>query len=102
MLSSLPNDGTFDQEASFERSVQKATRSSCAFGYDLSAATDRLPVSLQVAILTQLIGKEAAEAWKTVLVGRPYRLPISADRYGYQKGDLLHYAVGQPMGALSS
>lgn len=102
MLSSLPNDGTFDQEASFERCVQKAAKAGCAFGYDLSAATDRLPISTQVAILSSLIGRVAAESWKEILVGRPYRLPLSSDKYGYPKGTNLYYAVGQPMGALSS
>jgi hypothetical protein len=102
LLQSLPNDGTFDQEASFARCVSKASISHCAFGYDLSAATDRLPVRLQTVILSQLIGKEAAEAWQTLLVGREYLLPKNAANYGYSPGVRLTYSVGQPMGALSS
>jgi len=62
LLATLPNDGTFDQEKSFSRCVEKARQSGVAFGYDLSAATDRLPISVQVAILSSLIGKEAAHS----------------------------------------
>lgn len=102
MLKSLPNDGTFNQEASFEYCIQQASLSGAAFGYDLSAATDRLPISLQVDILSVFIGKDAAEAWKEILVGREYRLPNTAKRYGYTPGVGLTYSVGQPMGALSS
>lgn len=102
MLQSLPNDGTFDQEASFSRCVQKAAKSKTAFGYDLSAATDRLPLRLQVSILASLIGASAAKAWGELLVGRGYIMPASADKYGYIPGSRLHYSVGQPMGALSS
>jgi hypothetical protein len=62
LLKTLPNDGTFDQEASFNRCIEKAKASGAAFGYDLSAATDRLPISLQVVILAEFIGKKAALA----------------------------------------
>lgn len=51
-LKSLPNDGTFDQTASWKRCAEKAKLSGCSFGYDLSAATDRLPIELQVSILS--------------------------------------------------
>lgn len=60
-LRGLPNDGTFDQHASVLRCAEKVERSGQSFGYDLSAATDRLPIALQVAVLTPLIGKSAAE-----------------------------------------
>jgi len=99
LLKSLPNDGTFDQDASFQRCVEKASKSHCAFGYDLSAATDRLPISLQVHILGSLLGYKLAENWKTLLVGREYIVP--KNRYGIDL-PFVKYAVGQPMGALSS
>lgn len=102
VLSLLPNDGTFDQEASFARCIEKAKISKCAYGYDLSAATDRLPLRLQIAILGTLIGPKAARAWGDLLVGRGYYMPSSADRYGYTPGEPIFYKVGQPMGALSS
>lgn len=61
-LKSLPNDGTFDQHASVRRCFEKSKLANCSYGYDLSAATDRLPISLQVAILSALIGLDMAEA----------------------------------------
>lgn len=62
LLKSFPNDATFDQQASVKRCFAKAKLAKKSFGYDLSAATDRLPVSIQVQILSPLIGSEAAEA----------------------------------------
>jgi len=61
-LKSLPNDGTFDQHKSVLRCAEKVEQTGHSFGYDLSAATDRLPVDLQVSILSSLIGIEGAEA----------------------------------------
>jgi len=60
ILKRIPNDGTFDQNLAFERSCQKATKYGCSYGYDLSAATDRLPIKLQGDILASLFGKEVA------------------------------------------
>ena len=67
------------------------------FSFDLSAATDRLPIQLQVQVLSQLLGRDIAEAWRDLLVSRSYRLN---DKSSGPKD--LRYAVGQPMGALSS
>jgi len=61
ILKTLPNDGTFDQHASVLRCMEKVRKSGCSFGYDLSAATDRLPMSLQVSLLGALIGEERAD-----------------------------------------
>ena len=61
-LRSLPNDGTFDQHASVKRCMEKSKVSNQSFGYDLSAATDRLPIAIQVSILSQFFTKEFAEA----------------------------------------
>lgn len=97
-LKGLPNDGTFDQFAAVQRAAQKASKFNCSFGYDLSAATDRLPIDLQVAVLSPIIGEKAAIAWKTLLVSRPYKL----DDISTPVDDTFFYAVGQPMGALSS
>lgn len=97
-LKSLPNDGTFDQTASVKRAAEKAKKANCSFGYDLSAATDRLPIALQVEILSALIGDEGASAWRSLLVDREYRFAKNAKL----PDDTFKYAVGQPMGALSS
>jgi len=60
VLRKLPNDATFDQNASFLRAVEKSKSSGHCFGYDLSAATDRLPIDIQVAILIPVLGEELA------------------------------------------
>lgn len=61
-LKSLPNDGTFDQLLSVKRCMEKSSVANCSFGYDLSAATDRLPISLQVSVLSSFFNKEFADA----------------------------------------
>lgn len=62
VLKKIPNDGTFDQEASIKRSQEKAVKSNCAFSFDLSAATDRLPVSLSRKILSKIFSDDFADA----------------------------------------
>lgn len=93
-LKSLPNDGTHDQGASVKRCFTKSSKAGLSFGYDLSAATDRLPIALQISVVESLFGTQYAIAWRNLLVGRAYWLKDS--------GEALHYSVGQPMGALSS
>nr|WPH57537.1 putative RNA-dependent RNA polymerase [Rhizoctonia solani mitovirus 127] len=91
-LKDIPMDGTFDQKAPL--AYVKAVRG--LWSLDLSAATDRIPLSLQRALMGALFGCELTGAWANLLVGRAYRLH---DKHGFTD---LHYAVGQPMGALSS
>jgi hypothetical protein len=106
-LKSVPNDGTFDQHASVKRCFEKSKAANQSFGYDLSAATDRLPISLQVSVLSSLLGQDYANAWKELLVDRDYYL-FSGKLEEINSMDpgtgvsILRYAVGQPMGALSS
>jgi hypothetical protein len=54
ILKRLPNDGTFDQNKSVQRCSEKALKFNKAYSFDLSAATDRLPVSLTAAIIESL------------------------------------------------
>jgi len=58
LLSQLPNDGTFDQQASVKRCMQKSVAAGRSYSYDLSAATDRLPVEIQEGIIGALYGVE--------------------------------------------
>jgi len=62
ILKAIPNDGTFDQAASIKRAGEKSKVANCSFGYDLTAATDRLPLDLQIALLSSLFNTEMAEA----------------------------------------
>lgn len=54
-LRTLPNDATFNQGASVKRCLEKSKLTGCSFGYDLSAATDRLPVTIQRAIIDTIL-----------------------------------------------
>jgi len=63
ILRNLNEDATFDQVGKLERKLlemQKKYRKAKAFSYDLSSATDRLPVLLQVYILRPLLGLKSA------------------------------------------
>nr|UJQ92593.1 MAG: putative RNA-dependent RNA polymerase [Mitoviridae sp.] len=139
-LKSLPNDGTFDQHASEMRCRHLAKSYGHSFGYDLKAATDRLPLEIQAALL-DLVRPGLGSTWSVFLTKRPYYLYLPEEAckehgiptgkreiaameqrkgkvpneisYGgkaipvYYNGKgvpwiQVHYAVGQPMGALSS
>nr|WAY16589.1 putative RNA-dependent RNA polymerase [Rhizoctonia solani mitovirus 112] len=94
-LRGIPQDGTFNQT----KPLGALVGSKELYSYDLTAATDRLPITLQVRILSVLFGGRFAEAWSTLLVNRSYGFR----QMGYDKWHGTYkYAVGQPMGAYSS
>jgi len=64
LLRSLSEDATFDQIGKLEAKIlsMKTKGLTQAFSYDLSSATDRLPVILQVYILAPLLGLKSAIA----------------------------------------
>jgi len=62
ILGRLPNDGTMDQEGAFARAQEKAVKYGVSYAYDLSSATDRLPLVIQKEILTSLASSELASA----------------------------------------
>jgi len=99
LLAKIPNDATFDQDAAFKRAISKSKISGHCYGYDLSSATDRLPIVLQGVILEGLIGRMLASLWQIILVERDYYIPVNS--YGIEVKSV-RYSVGQPMGALSS
>lgn len=131
-LKNLPNDGVYNQHLSELRARSKSQNLDCSFGYDLSAATDRLPLGLQSYIL-DLILPSLGENWAIFLTKRDYYMYLpdsksseigahpnklrakapNAFDVGSRELDLyynmrsrpwtrLNYSVGQPMGALSS
>lgn len=67
VLSRLPMDGTFNQSAPLDRLVQLSKDGTIPqedrefYSYDLSAATDRLPMKLQVDILSVYFGQRFAD-----------------------------------------
>jgi len=52
----LPNDGTHNQERAFEYAQTLANKYQASFGFDLSAATDRLPAVCQAKLLNGIFG----------------------------------------------
>jgi len=92
MLKLIEQDGTFDQWKPIETWVLPRLRLGFpAFSFDLTAATDRLPIQFQGQVFEILFGKRLSGLWMSLL-----------DRDWWFQGMPIRYAVGQPMGALSS
>nr|UPW42190.1 MAG: putative RNA dependent RNA polymerase [Henan forest mitovirus 8] len=94
ILKNIKQDGCFDQGKPLELLMEnlKTKPDKRVWSYDLSAATDRFPIDFQVQVLTSLYGDKVAYAWKALLT----------DRDWFLKDQPVRYAVGQPMGVLSS
>lgn len=102
ILRRIPMDGTFNQLKPVWRLLRRQARFGLPlYSLDLSAATDRMPVSLQAAILDCLVKEipNFGQKWAALLTNRTYF--ASDPSYPECKG-FYRYAVGQPMGALSS
>lgn len=93
ILKLIEQDGAFDQIKPVKALIKSNTEGK-TFCFDLSAATDRFPISVQVDVLSFLYNRNVAESWKQLLVNRSYYLSETKQSY--------RYATGQPMGALSS
>lgn len=90
ILKKIPEDCTFDQRAWYS----KLPASGMYYSFDLTTATDRLPVLHQKEIISQIFGKRVATAWEHILVNYPFVFK--------GKPEPLLYGAGQPMGAYSS
>jgi hypothetical protein len=95
IISGIKMDGTFNQL----EPIQHLLKSKQLYSLDLTAATDRIPLALQKRLLAEMITHQFAGAWANLLVGRTYRIHGTEKKEKYLD---LKYAVGQPMGALSS
>lgn len=97
ILGGIPTDGAFDQHRPITRLLRQtaAMKDVIFYSFDLSAATDRFPVDLQTALLEVMFGYTFSYWWQDLLVGRSYTAPLRGKPQ-------MKYAVGQPMGALSS
>jgi len=100
VLSKLPQDGTLNQMNPVSRLMRDRPKGPF-YSFDLSAATDRLPVIVQAQLLGYFLGSHAANLWKAILIGRGYYIP-DHDFKGIPSNVLVHYETGQPMGALTS
>lgn len=99
ILKHIPNDGTFNQDQAVVLLQTLLKNAKCAFSYDLSAATDRLPISIQIKILNE-IGADLGYHWANLLVNRDYS--VRPHKSVKSLPESVRYATGQPMGALSS
>lgn len=102
VLEEIPQDGTFDQLKPVKALLRKVGHDTTIYSYDLSAATDRIPVVIQEILLAQVFGASFSKAWKRLLVGRPYWVSKRTQRECGLTSRALFYGVGQPMGGYSS
>jgi len=102
----IKQDGTFDQVKPVDRLLEKAEKEGRKhfWSFDLSAATDRLPLVIQTVLLGAFVSERYATLWSQVLTDRPYRTPKEYSTTFGRKANVGHvtYKVGQPMGAYSS
>lgn len=104
VLRKIPQDGTFAQAKPIEDLLQRAKErgQEGIWSYDLSAATDRLPVKVQEALLGAFATDGYAGLWSELLVNRDYKAPRKWGTTFGAQATYVRYAVGQPMGAYSS
>lgn len=93
ILKNLDTDYTYDQERSIKTSKHFFKLGKKMFCFDLSAATDRMPLLLQAFVLNQLgLPVDGVKAWIKIMVLQPFL---------YQ-GKILTYRTGQGMGIYRS
>lgn len=92
ILKRIPSDCTFDQGSR----LHKVSPNPFFHSIDLTNATDRFPIDLQVKVLERLIGSDKAQAWKRIMVNLPFSIRSSSPTKE------ISYGAGQPMGAYSS
>jgi hypothetical protein len=92
LLKEINEDCTFDQIKPIE-SFYDINRNYPTASFDLSSATDRLPIRLQSDLLNQIMGG-VGDLWGDILIDRDYYIPSD--------DSTIKYSVGQPMGAYSS
>lgn len=91
ILKGIKEDGTFDQRKPLDVLIQGES-DELFHSFDLSSATDRIPVDIQIQVLNHL---EDGLGWNW------YRL-LDLNWLSPNKKQFVKYAVGQPMGAYSS
>lgn len=93
ILRGIPQDATFDQDAGADSVKLMTLSDEVLYSYDLTAATDRMPISLQKRVMGIILGSESlASRWSHLMVSLPF----------FYKGQSYHYEVGQGMGTYSS
>jgi hypothetical protein len=97
-LSKQPEDGTFSHNQCAKRVREWTKRPPNRFvgvhSLDLSKATDRFPRALQREVISQMFGQETGLLWEKIITDRDFLTPDGTST--------VRWAVGQPLGALSS
>jgi hypothetical protein len=106
VLKLLTTDGTFDQQGAVDSFAKEGyTDIIC---YDLTAATDMIPLQLYQIVVGRFIGEQLAQKWVSLLSDRLFLKPrdhlkaIAEGSLPKETSTKIKYSRGQPMGALSS
>jgi hypothetical protein len=93
LLYTIKQDGTKSHSEAAAIVKQWTAEGRKLWSIDLTAATDRFPKELQVAVMKGILGSEKASAWSQIMAIKPW----SEFHESY-----IEYRVGQPMGAKTS
>jgi hypothetical protein len=108
VLRVIPSDATFDQTGVLNRYASRGLKHHS--GFDLTAATDMIPVGLYRELFKDRLGADHVDSWLDLLSDREFRLPrwnpdnkkgLGEPLY-FEGNSEVRYTRGQPMGALSS
>jgi hypothetical protein len=107
------NDATFDQQGTVDE--YWARKLSPHWSFDLSAATDSIPITLYIHVLAPFFsegdedydnGYAKALLWSKIMTDRDFGIPSPKKKEIGHTGDrqfrTIRYGTGQPMGAYSS
>lgn len=92
-LQSISTDATSDQDKGFS-SLIKESSGHPTYCFDLSSASDRIPAKMQRYRLELMANRHVAESWYSVMTKRDFFVKAT--------GQSVRWAVGQPLGLLSS
>jgi len=90
-----PMDATYDQFKGCKTFAEEGHEN--VYSFDLSKATDMIPIRAYEAVLTVLLNKHIAKAWVSLMSEREF---LTSEK-GKVTGSV-RYTRGQPMGAYSS
>lgn len=93
LLRKIRQDCTFSQ-GSFKDKLEGAK---VFYSIDLTAATDRFPITVIACVLKGVLPADLVDSWVRVMSGYPFDYSKARGRW-----ETVRYAVGNPMGAYSS
>jgi len=93
-LRRFPSDGTFSHKDTSKKLQRLLSSGHSAYCFDLSAATDRFPVSVTEHIMKRLFSHPIVHHWFNILKNRHF----TSDYHD----NLISYSIGQPMGFYTS